>query len=392
MLAPDRAYRLLALVRFWNVIDRFYPYKRLLDRPWESVLPEFVPRFEQADGADAYARAVLEMASRIQDSHVWVAGKSVLPITGEVAVGLYVQLLDGLPVVIEVLDPAAAAGGVRAGDVIEEVDGEPVLARAARLEKYAPSSRPLGRQERALFLAMAGADGSAVTLKLAGEGGSRTVTLKRGFYPRPAKTAFRLLEGNLGYVDLTRLTRDEVGKMFDELGSTKALVLDMRGYPNGTAWSIAPRINVKKAAGAAWFERHLLSGDIEEGRDGTFKFQQKVPPGEPGKPLYRGRVVMLINEFAISQSEHSGLFFEAATDLTYVGSPTAGANGDVTVLTLPGGIWVSFTGHDVRHADGRQLQRIGLEPQVPVRPTLKGVRAGRDEVLERALQFLADRK
>lgn len=393
MLAPDRAHRLLALVRFWNVIDLFYPYKRLLDRPWESVLREFVPRFAQAEGADAYARAVLEVAAQIQDSHVWVDGKAVNAITGEAAPGLGVQWIDGLPVVFEILDPAAVAGGVREGDVIEEVDGEPLIARVASFEKYSPSSRPLGRRGRALFLAMAGPDGSAVTLKLRGEGGARTVTLKRGFSPRPSKPAFRLLDGNIGYIDLTRLTKAEVGPAFDKLGSTKALVLDMRGYPRGTAWPIAPRLNVKKATGAAWFERRFLSGDLDEGYDGgTFKFQQSVPTGETGQAPYRGRVVMLINEHAISQSEHSGLFFETVTDVTYVGSPTAGANGDVTVLTLPGGLSISFTGHDVRHADGRQLQRIGLEPHVPVRPTLAGIRAGRDEVLERALKFLTEGK
>ncbi len=43
---------------------------------------------------------------------------------------------------------------------------------------------------------------------------------------------------------------------------------------------------------------------------------------------------------------------------------------------------------DVRHADGRQLQRVGLRPDVPVQPTIAGVRAGRDEVLDAALAYL----
>jgi len=34
MTFPSREYRLLALFRFWNVIDLFYPYKALLDQPW----------------------------------------------------------------------------------------------------------------------------------------------------------------------------------------------------------------------------------------------------------------------------------------------------------------------------------------------------------------------
>jgi C-terminal processing protease CtpA/Prc len=57
-------------------------------------------------------------------------------------------------------------------------------------------------------------------------------------------------------------------------------------------------------------------------------------------------------------------------------------------MVLPGNLAVSFTGHDVRHADGRQLQRIGIQPNVRVAPTIKGVAAGRDEVLEAAVSHL----
>jgi C-terminal processing protease CtpA/Prc len=122
---------------------------------------------------------------------------------------------------------------------------------------------------------------------------------------------------------------------------------------------------------------------------GAYQFLQPIPD-RGGKPLYRGKTVMLIDERAISQSEHSGLFYEVANGTTFIGSPTVGANGDVTTLTLPGGYIVSFSGHDVRHADGRQLQRVGLVPHIEVRPTIRGIRDGRDEVLERAKKYLLE--
>ena len=97
---------------------------------------------------------------------------------------------------------------------------------------------------------------------------------------------------------------------------------------------------------------------------------------------------MLINQDAISQAEHTCMFFEAATDVTFIGTPTNGANGDVTNLALPGGIYINFSGHDVRHADGRQLQRVGIQPTIRVEPTIAGIRESRDEVLEAAIKFL----
>jgi C-terminal processing protease CtpA/Prc len=150
---------------------------------------------------------------------------------------------------------------------------------------------------------------------------------------------------------------------------------------------MAPRINTKESVYAASYRCPFVAASGFS--DGGFKFVQPMPDRN-GKPFYRGKTVMLIDERAISQSEHTGLFFEAPNGTTVIGSPAIGANGDVTTLTVPGGIVISFSGHDARHADGRQLQRVGLIPQIEVRPTIRGIREGRDEVLERAQKYLTD--
>jgi len=113
---------------------------------------------------------------------------------------------------------------------------------------------------------------------------------------------------------------------------------------------------------------------------------QTIPHSDQWK--YKGKTVMLIDERTISQAEHTGLLLQAANKTKFVGSPTAGANGDVTNFVVPGGISIGFSGHDVRMASGGQLQRNGLQPDVLVVPTLNGIRHGRDEVLEKAVEYL----
>ena len=131
----------------------------------------------------------------------------------------------------------------------------------------------------------------------------------------------------------------------------------MRPIP---ALSIAPRLTEKKNVVGALFSRPLLEAtslNVGYFADGAhYSFAQKLRDAKGD--VYKGKVVMLINEEAISQAEHLCLFFEAATDVTFIGTPTAGANGDVTMMVLPGNLVVGFTGHNVRHADGGQLQRI----------------------------------
>jgi C-terminal processing protease CtpA/Prc len=307
--------------------------------------------------------------------------------------------VEKVPIISQLLDKTIAKeAGIQVGDVLVSVDGEPVEERMKRLGKYVASSTPEWHHVPILFRLLNGREGSAVKIGLRDRNNKmKEVTLTRTtkqFKQMAMKTAskvFRELPDNIGYVDLERLTTKQVDAMFEEFKNTRAIIFDLRNYPQGTAWAIAPRLNVKGARYGALFHRQLVDGFLDEDEDnGRFSFYQTLPKTDKWK--YIGKTVTLIDERAVSQSEHTGLFFEAACGTTFIGSQTAGANGDVTNFTLPGGLSVGFTGHDVRHADGRQLQRIGLVPHIEVRPTIEGIRENRDEVLERAIKFLKEGK
>jgi hypothetical protein len=201
----------------------------------------------------------------------------------------------------------------------------------------------------------------------------------------------RVLPGNTGYADLDRLTVPQVDEMFEKFKDCPAIIFDDRGYPQGTAWQITPRLTEKTdVVGAMFKRRDPMSPDLPNGEllnsQEVATFLQRLPRTD--KFRYHGKTVLLIDERTISQAEHTGLFFEAANSTKFIGSPTEGANGDVTNLSVPGGIYVRFSGQGVWHADGRQLQRVGLQPDVEVRPTLAGIRAGKDEVLDKAVDYL----
>ncbi|HEY2745910.1 MAG TPA: S41 family peptidase [Polyangia bacterium] len=387
MKAPDVEHRLLALFRLWNVIDRFYPYKALLDEKWDTVLPAFLPRVIAADGAKAYAEVMAELSTHIEDSHVHLGGAEAELGIGWAKPPLQAQMIERQPTVVAVAKEGAALG-IHVGDVITAVDGEPIGARMTRLRRFVAGSNEPVRELFTLFAALGGAPASTVKITVRdAKGATREVTATRAFATDRgwrSGDVVKILDGNVGYVDLDRLQQQEVDAMFDKLAKTRAIIFDMRGYPNGTAWPIAPRLNVRAAEFGASFERPFVSGDPGEGPS-RWGFRQRMPENAGKKPLYRGKTFMLVDERTISQAEHTGLFFEAAAGTKFIGSTSAGANGDVTNLTLPGGLGMSFTGHDVRHADGRQLQRVGLPVDIRVTPTLAGIRAGRDEVLERAL-------
>ena len=46
-----------------------------------------------------------------------------------------------------------------------------------------------------------------------------------------------------------------------------------------------------------------------------------------------------------------------------------------------------MSGLGVYYPDGRETQRAGIKPDIYVEPTIEGIRAGKDEVLDRAVMF-----
>jgi hypothetical protein len=69
MTFPNVEYRLLALFRFWNVINNFFPYKHLIGDSWETVLPRYIPKFEANKDAVDYQLTVRELVTEMHDSH-----------------------------------------------------------------------------------------------------------------------------------------------------------------------------------------------------------------------------------------------------------------------------------------------------------------------------------
>lgn len=138
-----------------------------------------------------------------------------------------------------------------------------------------------------------------------------------------------------------------------------------------------------------WGSRALVgfTGD-RDAIQSRFVFTEPLPNDD--RPKYTGKTVVLMNEFTQSQAESTAAAFQDANGTTLIGSRTAGAEGDITNTCLPGDICITFSGQEVRLANGDQLQCVGLKPDVEVRPTIEGLRAGRDEVLERALVFLRE--
>ena len=403
MRYPPAEYRVLAAFRLWAVINYFFPYKQFMGEDWNETLRQFIPRMEGAKDALDYNLALAEMVTHIHDSHGAIRSSVLQKYFGDYSSApVRVRMIEGLPVITGFTNVEAAKdAGLEIGDVILKVDGEEASHRIAERLKYtAHTTLQAGMYvagERGL---VGGPKDSTATLTirdLHDQVREVRVARKAEFLPqtRGDRTGdvLRVLPGNTGYADLDRLPAPRVDEMFEKFKDCPAIIFDDRGYPRGTAWQIAPRLTDKTDVVAAMIKRiepnapDLPNGEVFRSQV-VATFFQRLPRTD--KWRYHGRTVMLVDERTISQAEHTGLFFEAANGTKFIGSPTEGANGDVTNLAVPGGIYVGFSGQGIWHADGRQLQRVGLQPTVEVKPTIAGIRAGKDEVLDKAIEYLGN--
>jgi len=403
---PSREHRVLAAIKFWTTIDQFFPYKKLLDHPWEGRLRGFIQALEQTRDAQSYQLAVQAMVAQLQDSHGAlcmaqggfadedIEPEGVRTFFGSGHTPVALAMIEGQPVVVRVWAKSRDGEGFLPGDVILKVDGEPAAMRMARFRPYLAASTPQRLNWKAANHLLRGPLGQTGHVDVRRANGALypvKVTwselgpvLKGQWRTGPE---YRLLPGNIGYVDLDRLAPAQVQPMFDSLKATRGVILDLRGYPSGGGTDAAPMFLKRPNAIGSVVDLPVHLGDAAaEGYDAS-RNQAIYMAKDLG---YQGKVIVLVDERAQSAAEYASLELEAGADATFVGSPTSGANGSVTTMVLPGALRVYFTGGGIRHADGRQLQRIGIQPNIIVRPTIQGIASGMDEVLERAHRFLMD--
>jgi len=108
--------------------------------------------------------------------------------------------------------------------------------------------------------------------------------------------------------------------------------------------------------------------------------------GEGTPSPYSGKVIILFDERTQSQAEYTVMGLEQFPGAIKIGSTTAAADGNVASISLPGQIITYATFLGVYYPDYTPTQRIGIIPDIEVRPTIEGIRNMQDEVMDYALQ------
>lgn len=105
---------------------------------------------------------------------------------------------------------------------------------------------------------------------------------------------------------------------------------------------------------------------------------------------YMGKVILLMDEGTQSQSEFTIMSLRQAPNTTVLGNPSIGADGNITIVKLPGTIQFPISGLGVYTPEGEQTQRCGLQPDVECYQTIDGILSGKDELVEKAIELIQE--
>jgi C-terminal processing protease CtpA/Prc len=390
----EPALRLLGVYRLWNILEYWFPYRDLMEPDRVAMLRDAVAGGwsaaaipDRRNPLDDYQRVMLRLITRVSDTHanIWSA-LSARPPGGPLLVPVGLRMIEGKPVVSAVERLAGdTSPSLEVGDAVLAVNGVSVESLfRAWTPYYAASNEPTRQRDMASWLLRGAEQSVSVTINRAGR--RLTLTVQRGAatpsaqmlsltHDLPGET-FQLLSPEVAYVKLGTLRKDSVNVYLDRARDAKVLVIDNRNYPGDfPIYTLGGRL-VPKATPFSMFTRADWSNP------GAFLWDGGTTTLRPITPTFAGKVVVLVDEVTQSSSEFHAMAFRTAPGAIVVGSTTAGADGNVSEIPLPGGMRAMITGIGIFYPDRRPTQQIGIVPDLVARPTLAGFRAGRDEVLE----------
>ncbi len=390
---PDAGYQLLALYRFWNIIEYWSPYREIVGENWDGVLHQFIPRVMLAKDATDYQLQMMALIAEAHDTHanLW-SSLQVRPPTGACRLPVNVRFVrdpngKNQAVVTSFASPDGEATGLKPGDVIDSLDGAPIDSLIPKWSPYYADSNDAARlRDIASSMTNGGCGDANLAIR------RRTETLKITAKRLPSKDmaaisrthdlpgdTFRLLSPDVAYLKLSSVKAAEIDHYLESASKTKGLIIDIRNYPSEfMPYALGGHLIDKPTAFA-----RFTNGDLST--PGAFHW---TPPEmlPPVGPHYAGKVVILVDEVSQSQAEYTAMAFRASPNAIVVGSTTAGADGNVSEFALPGGLHTMISGIGVFYPDKKPTQQIGIVPDKIVYPTIEGIRDGRDEVLEEGIR------
>lgn len=390
----DMGMYMLGLFRFWNIYEYYSPNVEITTEDWDIVLKQAIPKIANVENYKSYIKTIAEVVAKTGDAHTVVIDqeKVLYYYYGEYFLPCDIKIVENQVVVTQVKESEKQ---LLAGDILLRIDGMSLEDRIEEQKKYhaLPEENKILNQLKSTLLQSKGEKADIQILRGDERKTIQINTLKYQYeYENPLPNAI-MDPYNIGYIDPSNLEQGDLEKLMKEFKNTDGLIVDLRYYPStAIAYLLNEYINPdqkvfasisfpNQAIPGAFCHQEMVSGS------GTLKEQENdIRTFEP----YMGKVILLMDEGTQSQSEFTIMSLRQAPNTTVLGNPSIGADGNITIVKLPGTIQFPISGLGVYTPKGEQTQRCGLQPDVECYQTIDGILSGKDELIEKAIELIQE--
>ncbi len=390
---PSEEYRVLGVIRYWNLINYFYPDKSMITADWHAVFEDCLDAVIRAPGQDEYHMALRTFTALIKDAQSVFVSDVYNAITGINTPGLKLKAVEGKIIVTALLpEKLQGAPEIIKGDEIVTVDGVAVDELKVKLAKEVSYSNQKNMDRNICDVLLNGFSDTVTVGIDRGETGVHVYTLNR--YPlEEIKKAFEKLEDNrnwkplvpgIAYINMKTLLSDDVDDVAAEISDYENLVFDCRGGANSfIALKLVKLLNKNSTP-------YLKYTEIDPDSPGTFIFQEPLTAGplSENSNYFKGKIYLLVDRNVQSDTEIAAMALQAMDGAVVVGEATAGSAGTPSMLSLPGKIKVGFSTRGIFYPDGIGIRQGGIKIDEVVDITIEGVKEEADEILARAISSI----
>lgn len=385
LTGANEALRYAGVVIAWNIFQHFYPYFDVVDVNWDDILQNTLRKASEDQVEEDFLNTLKWMVVQLNDGHGYAR---LYEINEYASLPFIIREIEGeLMITSESIDVEGDTCPFRFGDRITSINGEPANQWFQQARNLL-SGTPQWKTALALSELTFGLPEESFHFILSRPGHTVTceVIRKYEYSPQPAGqlNPIERIREDIYYVDLSRASMEDIEEKVHMLAEAKGIIFDHRGYPNSNH-GVLQYLSKDTLRSAHWQVPLQIYPDqmglVAYDTSGRWTL-------EPKEPYFSGKIVYLINKNVISYGESVMGIVEHYELAEIVGETTAGTNGGVNSFTLPGGYNIWWTGMRVVKHDYSQHHLVGIEPTIPVERTVEGVRAGRDEYLEKALEII----
>lgn len=387
---PEIEKKLLALFRYWNLIEYFYPFKNFTSDNWDETLKKYLDEILEIKTKDEYNILFRKLTKSTRDSKGNFNSLTYDNMLGTAYFPFLLRYIEGKTIIYRKLDNIQ---DVEIGDELLQIEEAPVPILRNNLRSYAQGANEASVERNIDILLMRGDSGTYNIIIKKSNGSQISIAMDRSpnysfaidLLPKTRPYYDTVLEGGckIGVMDFRLIqSSDLIDAIVEDLYPCDAWVLDLRGNAQMSFESSFSQYIYNRDEAFRFFKypNFSIPGEFYSRELGTYFLYNHAQ--------YQKRIILLVDEYTRDVGESFAAAMAYKSHLLTIGSMTDGSGVDIglAIVKLPGKITTNFSYIGAYHRSGKPFHINGITIDSVVKPTIKGIQQGRDEILETALK------